>query len=87
MAHWISKDDVTGYLKLNVGLIAFHHIPSTHTGSNLALIILHLLDRAGVTDRVTGHHILCVINVVLILRRSAILHWTMLATMMPPCKN
>ncbi|KIM52693.1 hypothetical protein SCLCIDRAFT_43256, partial [Scleroderma citrinum Foug A] len=40
MAHWISKDNVTGYLKLNMGLIAFHHIPSTHTGSNLVLIIL-----------------------------------------------
>ena len=86
MAHWVSKDDA-GSLRLNVGLIAFHHIPGTHTGVNLALIVLHLFDCAGVTDKVTSYHILCVINVILIFCRSAILHWTMPATMMPPCKN
>ena len=85
-AYWVSKDD-TGSLKLNVGFIAFHHIPSTHTGVNLVLIILHLLDHAGVTDKVTSYHILCVINVILIFCRLAILHWTMPATMMLPCEN
>ncbi|KIM58279.1 hypothetical protein SCLCIDRAFT_91816, partial [Scleroderma citrinum Foug A] len=40
--HWISKDntDHAGSLKLKSGLIAFHYIPSTHSGLNLTMIIL-----------------------------------------------
>ncbi|KIM66050.1 hypothetical protein SCLCIDRAFT_36805, partial [Scleroderma citrinum Foug A] len=49
--HWISKSNTAGSLKLNAGLIAFHHIPGNHTGTNLAQTILCLINCAGVTEK------------------------------------
>jgi hypothetical protein len=51
-AHWIVLDDGTAMLVLKAGLIAFHCIPGSHTGEALGLKILHLLDRAEVTNNV-----------------------------------
>lgn len=52
-AHWIAKADHISALVLKVALIGFHHVPGSHTGELLALVILHLLDRAGVTEKVS----------------------------------
>ncbi|KIK24333.1 hypothetical protein PISMIDRAFT_42359, partial [Pisolithus microcarpus 441] len=50
-AHWISKGDQPGTLKMKAGLVAFHHIPGNHTGINLAETTLRLLDRASITEK------------------------------------
>jgi hypothetical protein len=52
-AHWIARANNSSILVLNAALIAFHHIPGSHTGELLADVILHLLDRAGVTNKVS----------------------------------
>ncbi|KIK41147.1 hypothetical protein CY34DRAFT_85941, partial [Suillus luteus UH-Slu-Lm8-n1] len=52
-AHWIARADHSSVLVLNTALIAFHHVPGSHTGELLAEVILHLLDRAGVTKKVS----------------------------------
>lgn len=52
-AHWISRND-TGTLELKSSLIAFHRVWGQHTGKNLAVIVLNLLDRAGATSKVNN---------------------------------
>ncbi|CAA7261628.1 unnamed protein product [Cyclocybe aegerita] len=51
--HWISRTP-TGGLQFNCMLVAFHRIRGSHHAEWLVRIILHLLDRAGVTVKV-GH--------------------------------
>ena len=50
-AHWIAEAD--GALQLKAALIAFHHVRQKHTGKALARTVLHLLDRVGVTLKVS----------------------------------
>ena len=45
-------------MKLKAALIAFHHLPGSHTGANIAQVVLGLLDRAGITDKVSPSHLL-----------------------------
>jgi hypothetical protein len=52
-AHWIAKEEQTSVLILKAALIAFHHIPGSHTGKSLGSITLHLLDRADVAKNVS----------------------------------
>ncbi|KAF8833974.1 hypothetical protein BDN67DRAFT_985665, partial [Paxillus ammoniavirescens] len=52
-AHWMKKDG-NGHLSLESALIAFHHALGCHDGPNLANIVIHLLDRVGITKNV-GH--------------------------------
>src|SRR5216684_3165961 len=51
-AHWIAKVEQTDGLKLRTVLIAFHCLTGRHDRKSLAEIILHLLDRAGITGKV-----------------------------------
>src|SRR5260370_28772849 len=51
-AHWIARVEQTDGLKLRIVLITFHCLTSRHDRKSLAKIILHLLDRAGVTSKV-----------------------------------
>lgn len=53
-AHWIAKrgDTEVDVLTLKAALIAFHRLRSRHDGQSLADAVLHLLDRAGITDKV-----------------------------------
>jgi len=44
MAHWIRQDGKTGALTLKAALIGFHYLPSWHTGEELAMTMLHLID-------------------------------------------
>lgn len=52
-AHWIAKLEGTSSLQLKAALIAFHRLLGSHDGASLAKVVLHLLDRAGVTVKVT----------------------------------
>jgi hypothetical protein len=52
-AHWIAKAEQSSILVLRAALIGFHHVPGSHTGDLLATVILHLLDRAAVTEKVS----------------------------------
>jgi len=52
-AHWIAKLEGTSSLQLKASLIAFHRLRGGHNGTSLAKVVLHLLDRAGVTVKVT----------------------------------
>ena len=47
-AHWIGRDKKTGTLSLKVALIAFHRLPSRHTGAEIAQAVLHVIDRAEI---------------------------------------
>ena len=49
--HWIAEAD--GALQLKAALIAFHRVCQKHTGKALARTVLHLLDRVGVTLKVS----------------------------------
>ena len=51
-AHWISLDATSACPVLRAALIGFHPLKKSHTGANIGRIILHLLDRAGVTSKV-----------------------------------
>lgn len=51
-AHWIAKDE-SGHLQLKNALIAFQRVWGKHTSSNLARLVLQLLDRAGTTTNVS----------------------------------
>ena len=51
-AHWLARNRRTGELELKCALIAFHNVTGPHDGVNLSKIMLALLDRAGVTERV-----------------------------------
>jgi hypothetical protein len=52
--HWLAHNPVTDKLELRTALIAFHNVTGKHDGVNLARIVLHLLDRAGITANL-GH--------------------------------
>ncbi|KAF8266726.1 hypothetical protein EI94DRAFT_1584002, partial [Lactarius quietus] len=52
-AHWIARVDGTSALTLKLALIAFHHLAGQHTGKMLTTYTIHLLDRAGVTAKVS----------------------------------
>jgi hypothetical protein len=54
-AHWIAKEEKTSVLVLKAALIAFHHVPGSHTGKSLGSVILHLLDCADVAKDVSVH--------------------------------
>ena len=47
-AHWIGRDEKTGGLTLKAALIAFHYLPTRHTGEELAKTMLRLIDRAEI---------------------------------------
>ena len=48
-AHWIGLKD--SKLDLKAALIGFHLLKKKHTGKNIAKTILHLTDRAGITEK------------------------------------
>jgi hypothetical protein len=50
-AHWMCKDE-SGHLQLKNALISFQRVWGKHTASNLARVVLQLLDRAGTTTNV-----------------------------------
>ena len=52
-AHWISKGSDTSMLKLKTALIAFHHVPGSHTGEYLGEKIFKLLDQANILHKVS----------------------------------
>src|SRR5947209_482706 len=52
-AHWLARDKHTNALELKAGLITFHPVPGKHNGKNITTLILTLLDRAGVTAKVS----------------------------------
>ena len=54
--HWIARVKGTSSLQLESALIAFHWVRQDHSGKSLANIVLHLLDRAGVTLKVRNHY-------------------------------
>jgi hypothetical protein len=51
-AHWMAQDN--GHLELKCALIAFQRVWGKHTASNLARILLGVLDRAGTTTNVSS---------------------------------
>src|SRR5258708_8054336 len=51
-AHWIARVEQTNGLKLRTVLITFHCLTGRHDRKLLAKIVLHLLDRAGITSKV-----------------------------------
>jgi hypothetical protein len=53
-AHWMRKDE-HGHLQLKSALIAFQRVWGKHSASNLARIVLQLLDRAGTTTNVCSY--------------------------------
>jgi hypothetical protein len=52
-AHWIADVNETSSLQLKSALIGFHRIRRNHKGKTLARATLHLLDRAGITVKVS----------------------------------
>ncbi|KIK16520.1 hypothetical protein PISMIDRAFT_113223, partial [Pisolithus microcarpus 441] len=52
MAHWIGHElgnaPHSSQLAMKAALIAFHYLPSLHTGKELAKAILHLIDCAEI---------------------------------------
>ena len=50
-AHWIGGPNS---LELEVALIAFHRLRGRHDGKSLARTVLQLLDRAGITVKVSA---------------------------------
>ena len=60
-AHWIALEDRTAMLGLKAGLIAFHYLPGSHTGTVLSSEILGLLNRAKVANNVSiwFYHVAC----------------------------
>jgi hypothetical protein len=46
--------DGTGTLELKVAFIAFHRLRGRHDGKSLAQAVLQLLDRAGITVKVSA---------------------------------
>ena len=57
-AHWMGKDE-SGHLELKNALIAFQRVWGKHTASNLARLVLQLLDRAGTTTNVSPCLVFC----------------------------
>jgi hypothetical protein len=54
-AHWIAREKHSLALVMRAALIAFHHIPGSHTGVLLAGEIVQLLDCAKVTENVSAY--------------------------------
>ena len=54
-AHWISRDKVTQGLEYESSLIAFHNLQGSHSGERIARAVLPLLDRVGVTLKVSQY--------------------------------
>lgn len=54
-AHWISRDEATGCLEHEYSLIAFHNLQGSHSGERIARAVLPLLDRVGVTLKVSEY--------------------------------
>ncbi|KAF8225380.1 hypothetical protein L208DRAFT_1306558, partial [Tricholoma matsutake] len=52
-AHWIAKVEGSTSLQLKASLIAFHRLHGGHDGVSLGKTVFRLLDRAGVTIKVT----------------------------------
>lgn len=52
-AHWIVREKHLSVIILKLALIAFHHIPGSHTGASLAGDMVMLLDCAEVTENVS----------------------------------
>ena len=52
-AHWIGKVNETKSLQSKIALIAFHRLQGGHNGKSLANTVLQLLDRAGITLKVS----------------------------------
>lgn len=52
-AHWIAREKHSSVLVLKAALIAFHHVPGSHTGASLAGDMVMLLDCAEVTENVS----------------------------------
>ena len=52
-AHWIAIHEPTDTLKLKLALIAFHRLHCSHDGASLANVVIKLLDRAGITAKVS----------------------------------
>ena len=83
-AHWIAKGQGSSALKLKATLIAFHHLPGSHTGVNIATTLLNLLDCAGIMDKVSIVHGLRSSHYTIAFR-LAILHSITPPTMALPC--
>ena len=54
--HWVAQVDGTSALQLKTALIAFHCLEQGHTRTALAVTLMHLLDRAGITLKVRQQH-------------------------------
>jgi hypothetical protein len=54
-AHWIAID-MAGHLSLKCALIAFHKVWGKHNASNLATVMLNVMDRAGTTTKVSSFY-------------------------------
>ena len=52
MAHWLARENGTNRLQLKASLIAFHRLRGSHSGDRIARIVLHILDRVGITVEV-----------------------------------
>ena len=82
-AYWVAKGKNSSVLKLKCALIAFHHLPGSHTGLNITMTLLGLINRAGIADKVSRHQLgpfHCTTT-----NRLVILHLTTLAITTPPC--
>jgi hypothetical protein len=52
-AHWIASVEGTSALQLKAALIAFHRLRQDHSGKTLGRTLIHILDRAGITVKVS----------------------------------
>jgi hypothetical protein len=53
-AHWIASiGETSSSLQLKSALIAFHRLRRGHSGKAQARVVMHLLDRAGITVKVS----------------------------------
>ena len=53
-AHWIGRDETTQCLEYVSSLIAFHNLQGSHSGERIARTILPLLNRIGITCKVSN---------------------------------
>lgn len=51
-AHWVSENKETGSLQDKVALIGFHRLYGSHDGVNLSNVLLEVLDRVHVAEKV-----------------------------------
>jgi hypothetical protein len=50
--HWIVEEN--GTLVLKIALLGFHRLRGSHKGERLARIVFTLLERAGITEKVSS---------------------------------